>query len=335
MAHLAAQLSALRRAIGNSAAADGVGQAMTPDDSRRISLLLGLLFGLAGLGSASAAIAVPLVADHFDVSVGVGTWMISVYVLMLGVATAVYGRVSDLIGPRIPFLVGIALMTIGAIAAAVAPSFADPAAGPDPAGCRRGRHPRAGGGHHQCPLRRRHPRPRARPARRDGRLRDLPRSALRRSARGGRRVARRDGAAGARSRRRAVRLARPRRRGVARPTRRLRRAAGGGHRGRPDPGDPVALERPGRGPGGHRPARARHARRGLAGTPPAARLPAPLGHQQPRRRPQRPGRRRDPGRLVRPAGRRTRRARRATAGSPTRSVCCSCRAPRSRCSCRG
>ena len=97
---------------------------MTPDDSRRISLLLGLLFGLAGLGSASAAIAVPLVAEHFDVSVGVGTWMISVYVLMLGVATAVYGRVSDLIGPRIPFLVGISLMVIGAIGAALAPTFA-------------------------------------------------------------------------------------------------------------------------------------------------------------------------------------------------------------------
>ncbi len=96
---------------------------MTPDDSRRISVLLGLLFGLAGLGSASAAIAVPLVAEHFHVSVGVGTWMISVYVLMLGVATAVYGRVSDLVGPRIPFLVGIALMVIGAIGAAVAPTF--------------------------------------------------------------------------------------------------------------------------------------------------------------------------------------------------------------------
>jgi MFS family permease len=97
---------------------------MTPDDSRRISLLLGLLFGLAGLGSASAAIAVPLVAEDFGVSVGVGTWMISVYVLMLGVATAVYGRVSDLIGPRVPFLVGIVLMTVGAVGAAFAPSFA-------------------------------------------------------------------------------------------------------------------------------------------------------------------------------------------------------------------
>lgn len=97
---------------------------MTHDDSRRISVLLGILFGLAGLGSASAAIAVPLAAEHFDVSVGVGTWIISVYVLMLGVSTAVYGRVSDLVGPRLPFLVGITLMTVGAVGATFAPTFA-------------------------------------------------------------------------------------------------------------------------------------------------------------------------------------------------------------------
>ena len=96
----------------------------TRDDSRRISVLLGLLFGLAGLGSASAAIAVPLVAGEFGVSVGEGTWMISLYVLMLGVGTAIYGRVSDLVGPRIPFLVGIVLMTVGAVGASVAPTFA-------------------------------------------------------------------------------------------------------------------------------------------------------------------------------------------------------------------
>lgn len=96
---------------------------MTHDDSRRISLLLGLLFGFAGLGTSSAAIAVPLVGQDFGVSVGVGTWMISLYVLMLGVTTAVYGRVSDLIGIRVPFLVGVSLMSAGAVAAALAPSY--------------------------------------------------------------------------------------------------------------------------------------------------------------------------------------------------------------------
>ncbi len=96
---------------------------MKPDDSRRISLLLGLLFGLAGMGSSSAAVALPLVAADLDVSVGVATWTISLYALMLAVTTAVYGRVSDLVGIRVPMLIGVGLMVGGALAAAAAPTF--------------------------------------------------------------------------------------------------------------------------------------------------------------------------------------------------------------------
>jgi MFS family permease len=96
---------------------------MTPDDSRRVSLLLGVLFGLAGMGSSSAAIALPLLGSDLGVGVGDATWTISLYVLMLAVTTAVYGRVSDLVGVRIPLLVGIGLMTAGALVAAFAPTF--------------------------------------------------------------------------------------------------------------------------------------------------------------------------------------------------------------------
>lgn len=96
---------------------------MTPDDSRRVSLLLGLLFGLAGMGSSSAAIALPLMGADLGVGVGVATWSISLYALMLAVTTAVYGRVSDLVGVRLPLLFGIGLMTAGALVAALAPSY--------------------------------------------------------------------------------------------------------------------------------------------------------------------------------------------------------------------
>lgn len=96
---------------------------MTPDDSRRVSLLLGLLFGLAGMGSSSAAVALPLMGQDLGVGVGLATWTISLYALMLAVTTAVYGRVSDLVGVRIPLLVGIALMTGGAVVAALAPTY--------------------------------------------------------------------------------------------------------------------------------------------------------------------------------------------------------------------
>ena len=42
---------------------------------------------------------------------------------MLAVSTAVYGRVSDLVGQRLPLLVGVCLMTGGALAGALAPNF--------------------------------------------------------------------------------------------------------------------------------------------------------------------------------------------------------------------
>lgn len=92
-------------------------------DARRVSLLVGLLFGLAGLGSSSAAIALPVLAQDLGVSTGVSAWVISLYALLLGVATAVYGRVSDLVGIRAPLLFGVGLMTTGAVVAALAPTF--------------------------------------------------------------------------------------------------------------------------------------------------------------------------------------------------------------------
>ena len=65
------------------------------DDSRRVSMLLGLLFGLAGMGSSSAAMVLPIMGPDLGVSTSVAAWAISLYVLMLAVTTAVYGRISD------------------------------------------------------------------------------------------------------------------------------------------------------------------------------------------------------------------------------------------------
>ena len=94
-----------------------------PDDSRRVSMLLGLLFGLAGMGSSSAAVALALLGEDLGVSAGLAAWAISLYVLMLAVTTALYGRISDLIGVRAPLLAGLVLMSTGALVAALAPTF--------------------------------------------------------------------------------------------------------------------------------------------------------------------------------------------------------------------
>ncbi|GAA1917007.1 MFS transporter [Nocardioides hwasunensis] len=93
------------------------------DDSRRVSVLLGLLFGLGGLGSSSAAVTLALMSEEFDISSGLAAWAISLYVLMLAVTTALYGRISDLVGVRGPLLAGLVLMSTGALIAAAAPTF--------------------------------------------------------------------------------------------------------------------------------------------------------------------------------------------------------------------
>lgn len=98
-------------------------QEVPAGSSSRVPVLVGLLFGLAGLGSSSAAIALPTVASDLGVSTGISAWAISLYALMLAVATAVYGRVSDLVGLRLPLLVGVTLMTAGALVGALSPDF--------------------------------------------------------------------------------------------------------------------------------------------------------------------------------------------------------------------
>ena len=106
--------------VADSPIADGP---VRGDDSRRVSVLLGVLFGLAGMGSSSAAIALPQLGADLGLGPGAAVWTITLYALMLAVTTAVYGRVSDLVGVRLPLMVGVGLMTAGALLAAFAPTY--------------------------------------------------------------------------------------------------------------------------------------------------------------------------------------------------------------------
>jgi MFS family permease len=92
-------------------------------DAGRVAALVGLLFGLAGMGSAAVAVTLPAIAADLGLTTGGASWAISLYALMLAVATAVYGRVADLAGIRLPLLVGVGLMAGGAVLGSFAPSF--------------------------------------------------------------------------------------------------------------------------------------------------------------------------------------------------------------------
>jgi MFS family permease len=97
---------------------------VTPEsDAGRVAVLVGLLFGLAGTGSAAVAVALPAIAADLGLSTGGVSWVISLYALMLAVATAVYGRIADLAGIRLPLLVGVLLMTGSAVLGGLAPTY--------------------------------------------------------------------------------------------------------------------------------------------------------------------------------------------------------------------
>jgi MFS family permease len=64
----------------------------TSTDAGRVAALVGLLFGLAGMGSAAVAVTLPAIAADLGLTTGGSAWIISLYALMLAVATAVYGR---------------------------------------------------------------------------------------------------------------------------------------------------------------------------------------------------------------------------------------------------
>lgn len=92
-------------------------------DAGKVASLVGLLFGLAGMGSAAVAVTLPAIAADLGLSIGGVSWAISLYALMLAVATAVYGRVADLAGIRLPLMVGVGLMAGSAVLGGFAPSF--------------------------------------------------------------------------------------------------------------------------------------------------------------------------------------------------------------------
>jgi MFS family permease len=92
-------------------------------DAGRVASLVGLLFGLAGMGSAAVAVTLPAIAADLDLTTGGVSSAISLYALMLAVATAVYGRVADLAGIRLPLLVGVGLMAASAVLGGLAPTY--------------------------------------------------------------------------------------------------------------------------------------------------------------------------------------------------------------------
>jgi MFS family permease len=91
--------------------------------SGRSAALLGLLFGLAGTSTSAVTVALPELAGELHVSAVTAAWMVSGYTVALAVATPTHGRLADMLGIRLPLTIGIGAMSLGALLAALAPTF--------------------------------------------------------------------------------------------------------------------------------------------------------------------------------------------------------------------
>lgn len=90
---------------------------------RRVAVLLGLLVALTIVGSSAVAVALPEVAQDLSLDTAGTAWVLACFSLMFSITTAVFGRVADAYGLRLPLRVGVLLFTAGSLLAGGAWSF--------------------------------------------------------------------------------------------------------------------------------------------------------------------------------------------------------------------
>lgn len=84
---------------------------------------IAVLFGVTGLGSAAVAVALPAIANDLNLTAGRAALIVSCYSLALAVGSAIFGRLGDFFGIRLPLLVGISIMVTAACAGALVDSL--------------------------------------------------------------------------------------------------------------------------------------------------------------------------------------------------------------------
>ena len=89
----------------------------------RAAVLLGILWGLASMGTSATSVVIGPLADDLGLGTSGAAWVLTAFALAFAASTAVFGRVADSVGARTPFLVGGAMLAVGAAVSAAAPDF--------------------------------------------------------------------------------------------------------------------------------------------------------------------------------------------------------------------
>jgi MFS family permease len=90
----------------------------------RVALLLGTLVALTVIGSSAVAVALPDLARDLGLDTSGAAWVLAAFSMAFAICTAVFGRLGDLYGLRLPLRVGGAMFAAGSLVAALAPTFA-------------------------------------------------------------------------------------------------------------------------------------------------------------------------------------------------------------------
>ncbi|HRT68180.1 MAG TPA: MFS transporter, partial [Bacteroidota bacterium] len=86
-----------------------------------IVISLGLL--LSSISGTSVAVAFPSIIDGFGTSLITAGWVISIYQIALTIMMPLMGKLSDIIGRKVTFILCVLMFIIGSFLSAIAPSI--------------------------------------------------------------------------------------------------------------------------------------------------------------------------------------------------------------------
>ena len=92
------------------------------DTIKQLALLASVVF-IAVVNGTMINIALPYVGDDFGVSEGTYGWLVTGYSLSFGIFNAINGRLADVFGKKRMYMFGLAVLGLGSIATALAPSI--------------------------------------------------------------------------------------------------------------------------------------------------------------------------------------------------------------------
>jgi len=87
------------------------------------ALVLGTLWGLAAMGTSAASVVLGDLQADLDIPVSSVAWVLTIFALTFAASTPVFGRLADSMGPRKPYVVGVLLLSTGALITSLAPNL--------------------------------------------------------------------------------------------------------------------------------------------------------------------------------------------------------------------